>query len=92
MGRSIISYWWIFTSRNRSIFTINLGIRRNYGVPVKVGAISGSAGSDIDNIIAQIEDAFSMSYVETTSREERHVSEVIILSMSFYLYILLVKS
>lgn len=54
------------------------GVRRNYGIQVKAGDVSGSVGSDIDNIIAQIEDAFSMPYVEITSREKRYVSDFII--------------
>lgn len=54
------------------------GVRRNYGVQVKAGNLSGEAGSDIDKIIAQIEDAFSMPYIDTTSREKRHISYLII--------------
>ena len=41
------------------------GVRRNYGVQVKAGDLSGEAGSEIDKIIAQIEDAFSMPYINT---------------------------
>lgn len=54
------------------------GIRRNYGVQVKAGDVSGEAGSDLDKIIAQIEDAFSISYIDTTSKEERYISDLII--------------
>lgn len=54
------------------------GVRRNYGVQVKAGNVSGKAGSDIDKIIAQIGDAFSMPYVNTTSREKRYISDLII--------------
>jgi hypothetical protein len=54
------------------------GIRRNYGVQVKVGDLSGEAGAAIDKIIAQIEDAFPMSYVDTTSREKRYITDLII--------------
>lgn len=53
-------------------------VRRNYGVQVKAGDVSGEAGSDIDKIIAQIEDAFSMPYINTTSREKRYISDLII--------------
>jgi len=53
-------------------------VRRNYGVQVKAGNLSGEAGSDIDKIIAQIEDAFSMPYIDTTSREKRYISDLII--------------
>ena len=54
------------------------GVRRNYGVQVKAGDLSGEAGSEIDKIIGQIGDAFSMSYIDTTSREKRYISDLII--------------
>ncbi|MEM2995796.1 MAG: restriction endonuclease [Candidatus Bathyarchaeia archaeon] len=54
------------------------GVRRNYGVQVKAGDLSGEAGAEIDKIIAQIEDAFSMPYVDITSREKRYISDIII--------------
>lgn len=54
------------------------GVRRNYGVQVKAGNLSGEAGSEIDKIIAQIGDAFSIPYVNTTSRERRYISDLII--------------
>jgi hypothetical protein len=54
------------------------GVRRNYGVQVKAGDLSGEAGAEIDKIIAQIEDAFTMPYVNTTSRERRYISDIIV--------------
>ena len=54
------------------------GVRRNYGVQVKVGDLSGEVGAEMDKIIGQIEDAFSMPYVNTTSREKRYISDLII--------------
>lgn len=54
------------------------GVRRNYGVQVKVGDLSGEASSDIDKIIGQVEDAFSMPYIDVTSREKRYISDLII--------------
>lgn len=54
------------------------GVIRNYGVQVKAGDVSGEAGSEIDKIIGQIGDAFSMPYVNTTSREKRYISDLII--------------
>jgi hypothetical protein len=54
------------------------GVRRNYGVQAKAGDLSGKAGSDIDKIIAQIDDAFEMPYIDTTSREKRFISDLII--------------
>ena len=55
-----------------------LGIRRNFGVQVKIGDLSGEAGSELDKLIAQIDDAFTIKYIETTSREERYISDFII--------------
>jgi hypothetical protein len=54
------------------------GVRRNYGVQVKAGDLSGEAGAEIDKIIGQIDDAFKMPYVDTTSREKRYISDLII--------------
>lgn len=54
------------------------GARRDYGVQVKAGDLSGEAGSRIDEIIAQIGDAFAMHYINTTSREKRYISDFII--------------
>lgn len=54
------------------------GKRRNYGVQVKAGSLSGEAGSEIDKIIGQISDAFGMPYIDTTSREKRFISDLII--------------
>jgi hypothetical protein len=54
------------------------GVRRNYGVQVKAGGLSGEAGAEIDKIIGQIDDAFTTSYIDTTSREKRYISDLII--------------
>jgi len=54
------------------------GARQNYGVQVKAGNLSGEAGAEIDTIIGQINDAFLMSYIDTTSREKRYISFFII--------------
>jgi hypothetical protein len=54
------------------------GVRRNYGVQVKAGDLSGEAGAEIDKIIAQIDDAFKMHYIDTTSKEKRFISDLII--------------
>lgn len=54
------------------------GIRRNFGVQVKKGDLSGEAGSELDKLIGQIDDAFTLPYIETTSREERYISDLII--------------
>ena len=54
------------------------GVRRNHGVQVKAGDLSGEVGSEIDKIIAQIDDAFTMSYIDTTNREKRYISDLIV--------------
>lgn len=54
------------------------GVRRNIGLQAKVGDLSGEAGAEIDKIIGQIDDAFSISYIDTTSREKRYISDLII--------------
>ena len=54
------------------------GVRRNYGVQVKAGDLSGEAKSDLDMIISQIDDAFASPYLEVTSREQRYISNLIV--------------
>lgn len=54
------------------------GARRNYGAQVKAGDVSGGAGSYIDTILAQIEDAFTMPYTEILSQEKRYLTDLII--------------
>lgn len=58
--------------------------RRNYGVQVKAGDLSGEADSELDRMIGQIEDAFSMPYIDTTSRETRYISDLIIVISGRY--------
>ncbi len=54
------------------------GDLRHYGLQAKAGNISGSVNSDIDEIIGQIEDAFSMPYFEVGSKDPRFISVFII--------------
>ncbi|MCW4048109.1 MAG: restriction endonuclease [Candidatus Bathyarchaeota archaeon] len=54
-------------------------IRKNYAIQLKAGNISGKAGGEIDIIIGQIDDAFSMPYYDTSSRESRYISELLII-------------
>lgn len=58
--------------------TDRFGVARNYGVQVKAGDLSGEAGSLVDQIIAQIDDAFKMTYIDTMSREERRITDLVI--------------
>ena len=54
------------------------GVDRNYGVQVKAGDLSGEAGSLVDKIIAQIDDAFKLSYIDTMNRDERRITDIVI--------------
>jgi hypothetical protein len=54
------------------------GVSRNYGVQVKAGDLSGEAGSQIDMIISQVDDAFKIPYIDTVNREKRNISDLII--------------
>lgn len=60
------------------------GIRRNYGAQVKAGDLSGEASSELNGIIGQINDAFTMPYIDTSSRERRYVSELLIVISGRY--------
>lgn len=51
---------------------------RNYGMQVKAGNMRGNVNSDIDEIIGQIDDAFSMPYFEISANEERRINTFII--------------
>lgn len=55
-----------------------LGFRRVFGVQAKAGDISGKAGSELDKLIAQIDDAFEVSYLDIYSKERRHITDLII--------------
>lgn len=55
------------------------GMRKNTAIQVKAGDISGKASGELDNIIGQIDHAFTMPYIDTSSRERRYISEIIII-------------
>ena len=55
-----------------------LGIRRNFGVQVKAGDITGEAKSELDKLIGQIDDAFELSYIDIHARETRRITDLII--------------
>jgi len=55
-----------------------LGIRRNFGVQVKAGNLTGEAKSKLDELIAQVDDAFSMTHINTFSKEKRTLTDIII--------------
>lgn len=54
------------------------GNLRHYALQVKAGNMRGNVNSDIDEIIGQLSDAFSMPYVDTSANEMRYVSTFII--------------
>lgn len=54
------------------------GDLRHYGLQAKAGNLSGGVNSQIDEIIGQIEDAFSMPYYEIGSKDERYISTFIV--------------
>lgn len=56
-----------------------LGDMEYWGAQVKFGNISGGARSDIDEIIAQAEDAFSMSFYDIYSRQKQSISKLAII-------------
>lgn len=49
------------------------GIERPYGAQAKFGDISGAAGTQIDKITAQIDDAFVMPYSDIRTGEEKYI-------------------
>jgi len=51
---------------------------RHYGLQAKAGNISGEVNSEVDVLLGQINDAFSMPYCELGSKESRYISVFII--------------
>lgn len=60
------------------------GQLKHYGVQVKAGNISGKVRSQIDEIIAQIEDSFIMPYYEIGSKEPRFISTMLVIISGFF--------
>lgn len=54
------------------------GNLRHFALQAKAGNIRGNVNSQIDEIIGQLEDAFSMPYHEISANEERQISTFII--------------
>lgn len=50
----------------------------NYGLQVKAGNISGKVNSEIDEIIGQIEDAFSMPFIRISNSSSNYISVFIV--------------
>ena len=56
----------------------SFGNLRHYGLQAKAGNISGRVNSEVDELIGQINDAFSMPYYEVGSKDPRYISVFII--------------
>jgi hypothetical protein len=54
------------------------GNHRHYGLQAKAGNVSGEVNSQIDELIGQLNDAFSMAYYELGSKEQRYISTFVI--------------
>lgn len=54
------------------------GHHRHYGLQAKAGDISGGVNAAIDELLGQINDAFSMPYYELGSKDPRYISTFII--------------
>lgn len=52
----------------------NFYIKRYIGIQVKAGNLSGKVNSQIDEILGQIEDAFSMPFMEVGDKSEKFIS------------------
>ncbi|MFN6558784.1 MAG: hypothetical protein RMY28_003140 [Nostoc sp. ChiSLP01] len=56
----------------------SFGNYRHYGLQAKAGNISGGVNSQIDELIGQLHDAFSMPFYELGSNEQRYISNFVI--------------
>jgi hypothetical protein len=54
------------------------GLKRCYALQVKAGNVRGNAKSQIDRIIGQIEDSFSMPYFDIGSKNPQYISNLIV--------------
>lgn len=54
------------------------GDLRHYGLQAKAGNVSGGVNAAIEEIIGQINDAFSMPYLELGSKDDRYISTFIV--------------
>ncbi len=54
------------------------GNLRHFGLQAKAGNLRGNVNADIDEIIGQLNDAFSMSYHEISANETRQISTFIV--------------
>lgn len=62
----------------------SIGDLRNYGLQAKVGNMRGNVNSEIDELIGQIKDAFSMPYNEIGSKNPQYISAFIIAISGYF--------
>lgn len=55
-----------------------VGELRHYGLQAKAGDVRGGVNSEVDRILGQIEDAFTMPYYGVGSRAPRYISDLVI--------------
>jgi hypothetical protein len=60
------------------------GSLMHFGLQAKAGDISGKVNAPIDEIIGQLNDAFSMSYWNVSGTEKRHISIFIVAISGYY--------
>lgn len=60
------------------------GNLRHYALQAKAGNIRGNVNSDIDEIIGQLDDAFSISYFEISANEERLINTFIVAISGYF--------
>jgi hypothetical protein len=58
----------------------DFGLARHYAAQVKAQVISGEAAALIDKIVGQIDDAFLMPYRDLTTKEERYISSMYVIT------------
>lgn len=60
------------------------GNLRHYALQAKAGNVRGNVNSDIDEIIGQLDDAFSMSYFEISANEERLINTFVVAISGYF--------
>lgn len=55
-------------------YTDNFKVKRYIGIQIKAGNISGKVNSQIDELLGQIEDAFSMPYREIGDKADKYIT------------------
>ncbi len=56
----------------------SFGGLRHYGLQAKAGSVSGGVNAQIDELIGQVEDAFSMPFYELGSTDKRFISTFVV--------------